>query len=119
MNEFSSVCFLLGSIPPGNKAGILCKTSCSCLQLHQYRIQDANLEREMPESISVIVFDLWKCQEVLREKLIPGRMKALCKSRSLDCCFWSRYVVSDVWLGSHTDAGTADVEAVYNIGLSW
>lgn len=30
----------------------------------------------MTESISVTVSDPWKCQEDLREKLIPGRMKA-------------------------------------------
>lgn len=41
---------------------------------------------EMTECISVMISDPWKCQEVLREKLIPGRMKALGKSHSLGCC---------------------------------
>lgn len=81
--------------------------TCSCTGVG-FRMQTGR--REMTESISVTVSDPWKCQEDLREKLIPGRMKALGKSHSLDFYSWSRYVVSDTWLGSHANIGTVDME---------
>lgn len=54
----------------------------------------------MPGSVQLTVSDPQKCQEGLREKLIPGRMKAFGKSHSLGRYPWSRCAES-VTYGRH------------------
>lgn len=60
--------------------------------------------REMTESISVTGFSFMEMSGGLEGEINAWQNEG--KSYSLDFCSWSRYIISDTWLGSRTDVGT-------------
>lgn len=88
--------------------------SCRCTGV-AFRMQTRS--KDTTGSVYLTVSDPWKCQEGLREKLIPGRMQAFGKSRCSLLPLKQVCRVDDIWLASHTEVSTGDVEILCMVGF--